>query len=171
MEAHVFYVAGFVQADEAIGEAFHLAFQKNEAMIGGFPGNSFVFVELEEGGSVFEFAALALDAVGLDFAKLVQAFLELAGETLALDAEVGEEAMGVDDVKGDFLIERNGGGCTREHVGFEEWDAVETPGGVGELVDKMGFGGSSGLVFVEEAAAMRVVRGSVFGGEDGGRGR
>jgi hypothetical protein len=145
-------------------------------MIGGLPGNSFVFVEFEDGGGVFEVAALALDAVGLDLAKLVEAFLELAREALALDAEVGEEAMGVDDVKLDFLVKPSGlpggriGGAGEE-VGFEEWDAVETPGGVGELLNELFFGGSGGLVFVEEAAAMCVVRGLVFGGEDGGRGR
>ena len=53
-------------------------------MIGGLPGNSFVFVEFEEGGGVFEIAALALGTVGLDFAELVQAFMELVGETMAL---------------------------------------------------------------------------------------
>jgi hypothetical protein len=46
----------------------------------------------------------------------------------------------------------------------------ETPGGIGELLDELGFGGSGGLVFVEEAAAMGVERRLVFGGEDGGGG-
>jgi hypothetical protein len=140
-------------------------------MIAGLPGNSFVFVEFEEGGSVFEVATLALDAFGLDVAESVHDLLELAREALALDAEVGEEAMGVDDVKGDFLIERDGGGGAREYFGFEERDAVETPGSVGEFLRKLGFGRSGGLVFVEEAAAMCVVCCSVFGGEDGGGGR
>ncbi len=167
----MFDMAGFVEAHETIGEAFHLAFQKNEAMIGGLPRNSFAFVELEEGGGVLEVAALALGAVSLDFAELVEAFLELAGEALALDAEVGEKTMSVDNVEGDFLIERDGGGGTREHLRLQQRDAVETPGGVGEFNDELGLGRSGGFVFIEEAAAMRVVRGSVFGGEDGGGGR
>jgi hypothetical protein len=59
-------------------------------MIGGLPGNSSVFVEFEEGGGIFEVAALALGAVGLDLAELVEALLELPGKALALDAEVGK---------------------------------------------------------------------------------
>ena len=47
-----------------------------------------------------------------------------------------------------------------EQLGFEQGDAVEAPGGIGELLDELGFRGTSGLVFVEEAAAMRVVRGN-----------
>jgi hypothetical protein len=39
----------------------------------------------EHGGGVFEIAALALAAVGLDFAELVQRFLELAGEAMAVE--------------------------------------------------------------------------------------
>ena len=59
-------------------------------MIGGLPGNSFVFVEFE-GGGVLEVAALAVSAVSVDVAERVQAFLELAREALALNAQVGEE--------------------------------------------------------------------------------
>jgi hypothetical protein len=73
-------------------------------MVGGLPGNSFVFVEFEEGGGFFEVAALALGTVGLNLAELVEALLELPGKALALDSEVGDEAMGVDDIEGDFLI-------------------------------------------------------------------
>jgi hypothetical protein len=50
VEAHVFYVARLVQAHQALSESFDLVFRKNEAMVGGLPGNSFVFVEFEEGG-------------------------------------------------------------------------------------------------------------------------
>ena len=88
-------------------------------MVGGVPGNSFVFVEFEEDGGVFEVATLAFGAVRLDFAELVETFLELAGEAVALDAEVCEEAMGVDDVEVDFLVERDRRGGAGEHVGFE----------------------------------------------------
>jgi hypothetical protein len=196
MKADVFYVAGFfskrraqrsgprwfsspservprcalVEAHAALREALDMVFRKNEAMVGGLPGNSFVFMEFEEGGGVFEVATLALGAVGLDVAERIHGLLELAREALALDAQVGEEAMGVDDVKvdGSLLGGRISGAV--EEFGFEERDAVETPGGIGELLDELGFGGSGGLVFVEETAAMGVERCLVFGGEDGGGG-
>ena len=64
-------------------------------MIGGIPRNSFVLVEFEEGGGVFEVATLALGAVGLDVAERVQAFLELAGEAVAVHSESGEGTVGV----------------------------------------------------------------------------
>ncbi len=139
-------------------------------MIGRVPGNSSVFVEFEEGGGVFEVAKLAVGAGGLDFAEGVEGALELAGEALALDAEVGEQAMGVDDVEGDFVIGREGSGGAREDLGFEQRDAVEAPGGVGDFHDELRFGGSGGLVLVEEAAAMGFEGGRVFRGEDGGGG-
>jgi hypothetical protein len=106
------------------------SYRKNKAMIGGLPGNSFLFMEFEEGGGVSELAALALVALGLDVEELVERFLELAGEALALDAEAVEEAMGVEDAEVG----------AREKVGFEERDAVEAPGGVDEFVDELGFG-------------------------------
>ena len=79
--------------------------------------------------------------------------------------------MGVDDVKVDGGLLGGWIGGAVEEGGFEERDAIETPGGVGELLDELGLGGSGGLVFVEEAAAMGVERCLVFGGEDGGGGR
>jgi len=127
-------------------------------------------MEFQEGGGTLELALVLEAALGLDFAERVEGLLELAGEAVALDAEAGEEAMGVDDVEGDFLIGWNGSGGAREDLGFEERDAVETPGGVGELLNELGFGGSGGLIFGEEAAAMGVERCLVFGGEDGGGG-
>jgi len=51
-------------------------------MFGGIPGNSFVFVEFEEGGGVAEVALLAVAALGLDGAELGERSLELAGEAL-----------------------------------------------------------------------------------------
>ena len=54
-----------------------------------------MFVEFEEGGGVFEVAALALGAVGLDLAEVVQGFLELAGEPLVVQAEGSEVSVGV----------------------------------------------------------------------------
>jgi hypothetical protein len=50
---------------------------------------------------------------------------------------------------------------------FERWDAVETPGGIDELLSELGLGGRGWLVFVEELAAMALVGGAIFGSEDG----
>ena len=93
-----------------------------------------------------------------------EALLELAGEALALDAEVGEKRWASTMSKGpDWGI----GGCgASEHFGFEERDAVEAPGSVREFLDELRFGGSGGLVFVEEAAAMGFEGGGVLGGEE-----
>jgi len=114
-----------------------------------------VFVVFEEGGGLFEFAALALAAIGLDLAELVERFLELPGETVALDGEAVDQAVGVDDVKlsTSLLIGWISGAV--EHVGFKQRDAVEAPRGVDEVLDELSFGGSDGLVFLEELAAVR----------------
>ncbi len=61
-------------------------------------------MEFQEGRGVFEVAALALCAVGLDVAERVEALLELAGEALAVHAKGGEGAVGVDDVKVDCSL-------------------------------------------------------------------
>ena len=131
-------------------------------MVGGLPGNSFVLVEFEEGGGVFELALLLAAALGLDFAELVQGFLELAGEPRVVQAESGEGAMGVDDVEIDpsLICGRVGGAV--EEGDFKRGDAIQASGGVGEFLGEVGFGGGGGLVFVEEAATMRVVGSPVF---------
>ena len=79
MEEHMFHVGRRIEVLFVLGEAFDILFRKNEAMIGGLPENSFVFVEFEEGGGVVEIAALALGAVGLNLTEGVEALLELAG--------------------------------------------------------------------------------------------
>jgi hypothetical protein len=138
-------------------------------MIGRLPGNSFVFVKFEQGGGVHEIVLLAFAALGLDVAELRQSLLELAGEALAVQAESGEGAMRVDDVERHFLASWGsllGGwvGSAGEEVGFEERDAVEAPGGVRKLVDKLGLGGGGGLVFIVELLDVALVGGEVLGG-------
>ncbi len=119
-------------------------------MVGGLPGKSFMVMEFEESGGILEVARAALAAGGLDVAETEERFLELAGEATALDAKVGDEAVGVYD------CEVAGAG---EEVRFDERDAVEAPGGVDE-------------VFGEKLGAMRFVCGPILGGEDGrGRGQ
>src|ERR1035438_770141 len=134
-------------------------------MIGRLPGNAFVFVEFEDCGGVLEFAALMLAALELDVAELVERLLELAGESCAVEAEAGEELVGVDDVEsrglrgggrgqgageyvggggegeGRGLGGGGGGGGGVEYVGLEEGEAAEPPGGIGEFLNELGFGG------------------------------
>jgi hypothetical protein len=107
-----------------------------------------------DGSSAFEVAFAALESVGLDLAKLLERFLELAGEALAVHAELGEGAVGVGDVDA-------GAG---EQIGCEGGDAVEAPGGVGEFLGEMGFGVSGGAVFIEELAAVELAGVGVFEG-------
>jgi hypothetical protein len=59
-------------------------------------------------------------------------------------------------------------GCAVQEGGFQSRDAVETPGGVGEFLSELGFGGRGRLVFLEELAAVELVCGEVLGGEHGG---
>lgn len=61
-------------------------------MVGGLPGKAFVFIKFEEGGGGGEIGMLALAAIGLDRAELVE------------EIEVCDEAMGVDDVKVDTRL-------------------------------------------------------------------
>jgi len=46
---------------------------------------------------LLEIALLLVAALELDFAELLRCFLQLAGETLAVQAKRGEGAVGVDD--------------------------------------------------------------------------
>jgi hypothetical protein len=46
-------------------------------------------MEFEDGGGVAKVAPLTLEALGLEVLELVEGFLELAGETLAVNAERG----------------------------------------------------------------------------------
>jgi hypothetical protein len=114
-------------------------------------------MEFEEGRGTLEGALLEEAALGLDFAELIERLLELAGEPLGVRAEGGQlrdEGLGV--------------GVLGEQLGFQKRDAVETPGGVGEFLGELGFGGRGGLIFVEELAAMELVSGGVLRGEDRG---
>ena len=129
--------------------------------------NSFVFVELEEGGGAFEVALFLGAAAGLDGAELIERLVELAREAVAVEAESGEGAMEVDDVARQRVMAVCG---ADEKVGFEQRDAIEAPGGVGQFADEMDFGGGFGLVFVVELAAVELVGGGVLGGQDGGLG-
>ena len=50
---------------------------------------------------------------------------------------------------------------------FEERDAAQAPGGVGELLDQEGLGGIGRLIFALKVAAVLFVGGGIFGRQDG----
>ena len=58
-----------------------------------------MFMEFQEGRSALEIALLLVAALGLDFAEVVHGLLELAGEPLTVQAESGEGAVGVDEIR------------------------------------------------------------------------
>src|SRR5580700_9891557 len=93
----------------------------------------------EEVGRFVELAALLAATLFLDVAELLDGFLELAGEPRAVQSERGQQR--------DLGF---GVGVLREQLGFEEWDAVEAPRGVGDFVDELSLGGVCGLVLVEK---------------------
>jgi len=170
LEANEAGVPGLVLAHQKLGVALDLLLGKNEAILGGIPGKSFVLMVNEDLGGVAELAAFALGAFGLEVAQRCEGLLELAREAAAMEAEGREGAVGVDDVELDGgLLGRRVGGAVEEG-GFEFGDAVEAPGGVGEFLDELRFGGSGGLVLVAEAAAVDFVGGAIFGRQDGGGG-
>jgi len=137
-------------------------------MIGGLPGNSFVFMQNEERGGVLQVTALLLAALDLEIAKDFERLVELAGEAVQLDAEIADEAVGVDDVEIDGGLFGGRVGGAVEQIGFEARDAVDAPGSVGEFLNEVGFSGGGGFEVVVKLAAVVLVGGCVFGGEDRG---
>ena len=92
-------------------------------------------MEFEEGGGVvLGWRSCSEAAFRLDFAQMVERFLELAGEPFGVHAEGGEGAVGVDDVEVDCNLSGGRVGGAIEQGGFEQRDAVEAPGGVGEFL-------------------------------------
>ncbi len=68
-----------------------------------------------------------------------------------------------------------GAGCIRnqpggKQLGFEEWDAVEAPGGVGDFVDELSLCDGGGGVLIEKLLDVVLVGVGVLGGQDGGSG-
>ena len=96
-----------------------------------------MFMKFQECGGVLQVAALALATIGLDFAELDQGFLELSGEAQVMHAESGEGAVGVDDVE--FYASLLGGrvGAAVKKSGFEQGDAIEAPGRVGQFLGEL----------------------------------
>ena len=57
-----------------------------------------------------------------------------------------------------------------EQLGFEEWDAVETPGSVGDFVDQLSFGWRGRGVLIEKLLEVALVGFGILGGQDSGAG-
>ncbi len=128
-------------------------------MAGGIPGKSFALMAQEEFGGFGELAAFQVVTLFLDFAELIERFLELAGEARAVQSERGQlrdQGLGV--------------GVLGKQLGFEEWDAVEAPGGVGDFVDQLSLGGGGGGVLIEKLLDVALVGFGVLGGQDSGLG-
>src|ERR1700735_3583351 len=90
------------------------------------------------------------------------------GESLGVTVEGVGDAEGLADLVGGFvepqiLMDY----ADHEQVVLERGDSVEPPGGVGESLDELSFGGAFGLVFGGEAAEVSVVGGVILVGPDG----
>ncbi len=107
----------------------------------------------------FDLGCFGGAAFGLDFAELFESAVELSGESRLVCAEGGEGA---------GLLDEGFGGSWGEEGGFKGGDAVEAPGGGGERVDELFFESAEGLEILEEAAAVGLVGGGVFGGQEVG---
>ena len=120
----------------------------------------------EEFGRLGKLAALQAAALFLDLAELLDNFLELTGEARAVQAESGEGAKGVNDVKvdGGLLSGRVCG--AGKQLGFEERDAVEAPCGVGDFVDELGLCWGGGLVLTDKIGEHALDGGFVFEGDE-----
>jgi hypothetical protein len=86
LEADCTDVAGLVLTHQAFRVLLDALFRKNEAMVGGLPGNAFVFMEFQQIGGIAEVVTLLLTAFGLEVAELAEGVLELAGEAGAVES-------------------------------------------------------------------------------------
>jgi hypothetical protein len=110
----------------------------------------------EDFGHVVEVAALQAAAFVLNIAEVPGSLFELAGEARAVEAEPGQQR----DL--DLRV-----GVLGQQLGFEEWDAVETPGGVGEFVNQLSLDGVGGFIVSEKLLEVALVGCGVLGGQDG----
>jgi hypothetical protein len=91
LEADCADVAGLILTHQAFRVLLDTLFRKNEAMIGGLPGNAFVFMEFQKIGGIAEVVTLLLAAIGLEVAELAEGVLELAGEAGAVESQAGQQ--------------------------------------------------------------------------------
>ena len=117
------------------------------------------------------------EAVGLELLKQRDGFFELAGEALAVEAQVGEgtglrferggDGEGLLDLLGGFgELVGDPDYAQGEEIVFEGGDSVEPPGGVGQGLDELGFNGAFGLALGDEGLDVALVGVEVVAGED-----
>ena len=85
-----------------------------------------------------------------------------------METESGYEPVSIHYIEGGGLGTGGWGQSAGERVGFEERDAFEAPGGIGQFFDEGGFGWSGRAVFVVKLAAVFFICGRIFGRENGG---
>ena len=123
-----------------------LGWCKNEAILLGVVGFSFILEHFRDVEKMVQVTVFLGTAGFLEVAELGHGLFELAGEALAVHAEIGE---GFRLVK-EAVHEVPGGVRDAEEVAFEAGHAVEAPGDVGQGLDEIFFGGALGMVFVVE---------------------
>ena len=171
-----------VETQVAMDVGFNIGIRKNEAILGGIVRQAVFLVHFEQLGGVEELVTFAVVALVLDLAELSERPFELAGEALAVDADVGESdgvlaegeghgegGFGLRMVSADAIL--HFGDAEREEVGLNGGGAIEAPGGIDEGLDELGFGGAAGLVFVQKGLGVALVSGMVLGGQDDGLAR
>ena len=139
----------------------------------------FVLMHFQDSGGPAELELFGFAALALDLAEQNEGTFELAGETLAVDADVGERAvvfavgqghsqgvLGLGMVGADAVF--HFGDAEREEVGLDSSGAVELPGCVGERLGELGFDGAFGLALIQEGLRVALVGGVVLGRQDDG---
>jgi hypothetical protein len=136
-----------------------------------------VLVHFQNPGGSAKLLLFGLAALGLGLAELSRGAFGLAGEVLAVDANVGECAVVLAEGHGhrergfgirmvDVDVVFHFGDAERIEVGLDGGGAVELPGGVDERLDELGFGSASGPVFSEEGLGVTLISGMALGGQD-----
>ena len=121
----------------------------------GFASRFVRFRDIEDRFQVLPLLGLARF---LEVAELGHCPFENARKSLGVEAEIGYRFCVV------FRHDDHGGEL--EDIGFDGGDAVLAPGGVGQGLDEMGFGGALGIVFVGERFQVGLVCFEVLGGHD-----
>jgi hypothetical protein len=135
-EAIVFGAAGVVLPQVALYNFSTYSSEKTKPSFGGIPGKPFLLTEFHDVGGADQ--GVARSTGSLTVSQLtIAGSLELAGEAMSVRAERAEGAVGIDDVESHAGLFIGGIGGAGEQVGFEEGDAVEAPGGVGEIADEL----------------------------------
>ena len=118
-------------------------------------------MHFEELGGIVQLVAFAAAAFVLNFMEQFEGAPGLAGEAMAVDADLGDGALVLEESegygKGGFSVLMLGldavfhcGDAEREEVGLDRGGTVLSPGSIDKRMDELGLGGAFGLVFIEE---------------------